>query len=530
MKSSPLKSKRPPGSTCLKGVASACPSIFLLVILAVAFFFRVYGIDFGLPYIYHPDEPSIVNRALSMLRTGDFSPHWFDWPSLYIYIQALVYFVRYLYSAGQAIGFGDVQMAGFYLWGRFSTAVLGTITVGLTYWVGKKVFDRRVGLLGALFLAFSLLHVEDSHYITPDVPTAFFALITFLISLSILEKGETKYYILGGLLAGLTTATKYQGALVFSCIFFAYIIRLVGGKREYQKILYSIIALVFGFLIGVPYALVEAPTFLKDVYRSISHYNLGHLSAEGSANWWWYITYFYREGMGRGILILSLCGLVMAALKSNAKKFISLVFVIAVFATASSTRARFARNLTLILPFLTLFAAFFLSFLLRFWVKISFLRGRKLLQTLVPAAVIAALLFTPAKNVWNWTHKAASETDARTLAKEWIETHIPEGTVIARERYTPILNASNSKRNYKVVWIEAIAKRNLDWYREQRVSYVITSVGYERYLTRWRLYPYYIYVANYEEMLLYHLELVKQIGWIKIYRIKPAGTDITPRH
>ncbi|GAG29194.1 unnamed protein product [marine sediment metagenome] len=116
------------------------------------------------------------------------------------------------------------------------------------------------------------------------------------------------------------------------------------------------------------------------------------------------------------------------------------------------------------------------------------------------------------------------------MAKEWIETHIPEGTVIARERYTPILNASNSKRNYKVVWIEAIAKRNLDWYRQQRVSYVITSVGYERYLTPWRLYPYYIYVANYEEMLLYHLELVKQIGWIKIYRIKPAGTDITPTH
>ncbi len=525
MKSFPLKSKRLPESAYLKGVASACPFIFLLAILAVAFFFRVYGIDFGLPYIYHPDEPSIVNRALSMLHTGDFSPHWFNWPSLYIYIQALVYFMRYLYSAGQAIGFGDVQMAGFYLWGRFTTAVLGTMSVGLTYWVGKKVFDRRVGLLGALFLTFSLLHVESSHYITPDVPTAFFALITFLISLSILEKGETKYYILGGLLAGLTTATKYQGALVFSCIFFAYIIRLVGGKREYQKILYSIIALVFGFLIGVPYALVEAPTFLKNVYTVISHYNLGHLSAEGSANWWWYLTYFYREGMGRGILILSLCGLVMVALKSNARKFISLVFVIVVFGTASSTRARFARNLMPILPFLTLFAAFFLSFLLRWSVKLSFLKGRKLLQVLVPAAVIAALLFTPARNVWNWTHKAASETDARTLAKEWIETHIPEGTVIAGERYTAILNA-----NYEVVGIEAIAKRNIDWYREQRVSYVMTSGGYERYLTRWRLYPYYIYVANYEEMLLYHLELVKQIGWIKIYRIKPAGTDITPRH
>ena len=523
MKLSLLKIKRFGESTYLKVIVSAWPGISLLAILAAAFFFRVYGINFGLPYIYHPDEPSIVKRSLTMLHTGDFSPHWFDWPSLYMYIQALVYVLRYLYSASKAINFDSVQLAGFYLWGRFTTALLGTITVGLTYWAGKKLFDKRVGLLGALFLAFSLLHVESSHYITPDVPVAFFVLITFLVSCSILKKGETKYYILGGLLAGLTTATKYQGALVFSFIFSAYIMRLLAGKKEYEKILYSIIALGGGFLIGVPYALVEVPTFLHDVYRIMGHYSLGHLSAEGTANWWWYLTYFYREGMGRGILILSICGLVLVVVKSNEKRFLSLVFTIILFTTASSVRTRFARNLMPILPFLSLFAAFFLSYLLRWWGNISFVKKRRFLQIWVPVFLIAALLFAPARNVWNWTYRMANRIDARTLAKEWVESHVPEGTVIAKERYTAPLNAFDSKRSYKLVRIEAIAKRNIDWYREQEVSYVMTSNYYERYVSKWRLSPYYIYLANYEEMLHY-LELVKQIDSIKIYRVKPKGT------
>ena len=116
MKLALLKIKRFEESIYRRGIVSAWPGISLLAILAVAFFFRVYGINFGLPYIYHPDEPSIVKRALSMIRSGDFSPHWFDWPSLYIYTQALVYVLRYLYSASKAINFGNVQLAGFYLW------------------------------------------------------------------------------------------------------------------------------------------------------------------------------------------------------------------------------------------------------------------------------------------------------------------------------------------------------------------------------------------------------------------------------
>lgn len=72
--------------------------------------------------------------------------------------------------------------------------------------------------------------------------------------------------------------------------------------------------------------------------------------------------------------------------------------------------------------------------------------------------------------------------------------------------------------------MDFLAKRNIDWYRERGVSYVMASIGYERFLSEWRNFSYYIWIANYEEMI-HHLELMKQIGDVKIYRVKPEGVS-----
>ena len=42
------------------------------------------------------DEPQIMERVVRMMKTGDFNPHFFDYPSLYIYVQLVVAVLRYL--------------------------------------------------------------------------------------------------------------------------------------------------------------------------------------------------------------------------------------------------------------------------------------------------------------------------------------------------------------------------------------------------------------------------------------------------
>jgi len=508
-----LKIKKFGALIYLNGIVPGWWVISLLAILAAAFVLRVYGIGFGLPYHYHPDEPMIVARVISMLKSGNLNPGWFGWPSLYMYMQLPVYVLRFFYGVSKG-GPGIIESyhSGYYLWGRFTTACLGTLTVGLIYALGKKLLDRRTGILAALFLAFSFLHVADSHYITPDVPVTFFVVLTLLACFWIIEKGDSKFYLLGGLLAGFAAATKYTGGLVILCVFFAYIFRLMRGKKEYERIFYCLIALVCGFFIGVPYAMKEIPMFLRNIAAELYEANtLGHLSHEGTANWWYYSQYLYREGLGRGIFILSIAGLVLAAIKTGEKRFLSILFLVAYFLWVSSWKVRFARVLMPVLPLFSLFAAFFLGSLWAWLAKREPLKERKVLVNLIFILLIGVMLFFPLRNVWSFSYNL-SKTDPRILAIEWVESNIPEGAVIADEAELHL-----NKKKYKLRELP-LGEKRLNWYYDEGVDYLIATGKYRRFEKEWRKYPH--IVANYDEIFR-EAELIKEIGFVRIYILKP---------
>ncbi|MGB3058399.1 MAG: hypothetical protein WBE17_01555, partial [Anaerolineae bacterium] len=56
-------------------LAGAGPALAAILLIAVAL--RLWGINFGLPYLYHPDEPGYVAIAQNMVKTGDLNPHFF---------------------------------------------------------------------------------------------------------------------------------------------------------------------------------------------------------------------------------------------------------------------------------------------------------------------------------------------------------------------------------------------------------------------------------------------------------------------
>ena len=108
------------------------PSAFTLaVILAVAALLRFVALGSGIPFNIGVDEPEIMSRVVQMMRTGDFNPHFFDYPGLYFYVQLGVAVLRFLAGAtlGEWSSLDHVQTADFYLWGRAVTATLGTLTV-----------------------------------------------------------------------------------------------------------------------------------------------------------------------------------------------------------------------------------------------------------------------------------------------------------------------------------------------------------------------------------------------------------------
>ena len=64
-------------------------------ILLLALALRITGIQFGLPHLYHADEPIVVNHALAY-GAGDLNPHFFKIPPLVSYLLFVVYGAAYL--------------------------------------------------------------------------------------------------------------------------------------------------------------------------------------------------------------------------------------------------------------------------------------------------------------------------------------------------------------------------------------------------------------------------------------------------
>ncbi len=338
---------------------------------------RVFGISDNLPYINYPDEPAVADRALKILQTGDYNPHYFVYPSLYYYMQAGVYLVRFfsLVSSGKIINLEGAQPTDFYLWGRLLTAVLGALTVPLVYLAGRRLYGRRcgtlVGLVGAVFMAASTVHIVFSQLITTDVPAAFFSALSFLMIARLLPDGDEagpfalapySRYVWAGVAIGLALSTKYNSALVLLPFLLAHLyaswdapagerLRALLGPRLWVGLASTAAA----FLVTTPFAIFDLPTFLNDVASVISHYNFGHVGHEGDDNWLFYIQSFL--GTDTMPTLLTLLGIVVAFVRHKRQDIIVLSFPLVFYLSMSSYRVNFTRNLLPMLPFTSILAA-----------------------------------------------------------------------------------------------------------------------------------------------------------------------------
>jgi len=178
-------------------------AIFTLTLMGVLLF---YGPPFFRD-LWAPDEPRYAAIVKEMVLTGNWLlPHlngalYTEKPPLYFWLTAL--------SA--------------LLWGNFSNAALifptlisalGTLII--TYFFGKKLFNRTVGFLGALVLATGALFLGVAQIVRMDM------LLTFLLTSALFcfyqgyhrSTGKTLYYLAFYLLLALATPIKGPVAIL----------------------------------------------------------------------------------------------------------------------------------------------------------------------------------------------------------------------------------------------------------------------------------------------------------------------------
>ena len=115
---------------------------------------------------------------------------WFHKPPLYMWLTAIMYKI-----------FGVNEFSA-----RFWSAIFGTGGIVITYFLGKELYNKYVGLISSMILLTTPQYLNYSRMGMLDVP------VTFFISLSILffwlGLKNNKYFILSGISVGFAIMTK----------------------------------------------------------------------------------------------------------------------------------------------------------------------------------------------------------------------------------------------------------------------------------------------------------------------------------
>jgi len=412
----------------------------LAFILLTALYLRLWGGFFGLPHIYHTDEGFEVYRAVR-LGMGEYDLTR-QGKGGYYYLLFLEYGVYFLLSliTGAVSSVWDFAMefvrdpSPFWKIGRVTTAVLGTCTVLLVWWQGRRMGGPWSGLLGAWFLALSFRHILYSHYITVDVPMALFAFWSVVMVVEDVEGRQRLNPFLFPIVAAFAVLNKLPAAVLFVPYFLASLMR--GGIRGDRGLL-SRATLLPAIGTGVIY-LVANPGFIRpsvlnrliDIVTGYTILDSSSAFVEHGPNLWVFYFSVLRESEGLVLLALALLGIGVGLAARRLGAVLHLAFLLPFFLLIAMTPSfyYYKRYVIPFLPGLCLFAGMGLESLIR---RIQVPRP----AAFVLGSVLAGLVtLGPGLTAVRFNQKL-TRVDTRTLTVEWIENNIPHESRILLEGF-----------------------------------------------------------------------------------------------
>ena len=505
----------------------------LMVIVALGAVLRFWGINYGLPYTYGPDEPTYLTLALQILKTGDLNPHWWYYPSLLFYLNAAALWL--LFVVGRILGWitfagpgdfplpevvtmgvGRLALPAEFLVARGLTAFFSAGAIVLVYLICRQLHPARwVGNLAALLFAVSPTVIGLSHRVGPDIFAMFFSLVSFLFAMKIVDEPRLRNYVFAGMGAGLAIASKYNAGMILIALVAAHFVRfgLPGWRR---KELYIGLGAAFGFFVlATPFAVLDFTNFWDGVrFQAFSYASEGHAGQEGGALTW-YVSYLWgAEGW------IALCGAVSAVLvllNRSRKEWVLLSFPLTYFVFVSLLLVRNDRTILLIVPFLALLAAKFVGDAFD-WLSQRIQRPRAV--ALATVAVIVFFVSAPLQSAAA-ANAQLTQADGREAARVWIDQHLPAGSRVAVEAYAPYVDTDRFAVHGEFSMID----RTPEWYVQDGYEYLVFSYGaFGRYYEAPALYP--AQLARYEDFFSTFPELVRfnENGYlIRIFKTNVAN-------
>lgn len=451
--------------------------LLLLLLFLGGLVVRLIGLGWGLPYVEHFDEPALVKTVVTMVQNGDPDPHTFLYPSLMYYLLALATRLHVVWGMHQGIyhsvkdipadTFGFTVAPGVYVWNRAVTAILSALTVPAIFLLGRAMFDRRTGLLGALLVMLATFHVWHSHFITTDAPTGLWVVLAVLGAWWIGTGGNRYGYLLGGVATGLAAGTKYNAAAVALAVALAHLLywRRTSLGRPLLWLIASGVAAALAFLATTPYALLDWSSFIAGLRFNAQHYAAGgHGDFIGRWRLDQYSLYIWTDGLRPFGCVIALVGFPVLLRRFPRQSLILLVVVVAEMLLLMSQAVNFVRNVLPVFPLMLLLAAaaaFVLADLLR----------RPVYQQTAGLLLVVALL-GPQIGWTTWLLRYLSRPYTLVAAAQKLQS-LPRGMRAAVETHPSFWD-----NDPRVFPSEQLIEHPLDWYRANGFRYLLANADF----------------------------------------------------
>jgi len=217
---------------CFKKKLQIKPTGILLPLglTVIAFLVRGLGTD-RIPFILTGDEGSAGIAAVRFLKgevNNPFVSSWYSFPALYFYIQALS--IRIFGQTTQAL--------------RLTSALAGALTVTAIYFVGSIMFDRRTGLVAAIFLTAYNFHVNFSRIGLNNIWDGLWYTIVIGALWYGWEHEEIKAFIVSGFCLGIAQYFYPSGRALLIPIFVWLIIASLLNREKFKSLLPSLLLML----------------------------------------------------------------------------------------------------------------------------------------------------------------------------------------------------------------------------------------------------------------------------------------------
>jgi len=181
---------------------------------------------------------------------------------------------------------------------RSFSMLFGIATVASIFWIGKKIFNTRAGLLAASLVAFSPFAIQYSQEARMYALFGFLFLWSVWFFLRALETGKTQYYLGWGIFSGLAFYTHYLSLFFFVLFYLTYVIyRTVINKKGFFRNLFAerrfwygvaVIALFFGSWLKIFYVHMMkgnlgwiGVSYPSDIVKTLQIFFFGHPPGTG---------------------------------------------------------------------------------------------------------------------------------------------------------------------------------------------------------------------------------------------------------